>query len=118
MSFSISSLEHAFASAAQSLVHSAKTVSLVVLPILRKAQASEAIIEAVTAAVSPNAALAERAAFAVLGKVLSAISDAQAAAAANGVNIALDQQEMADLRALATSLKPAAPASAPAPVTT
>ncbi len=107
MAFSIQSVEHAFASAAQSLVHQAKTVSLVILPILRKAQASETIIEAVTAAVSPNAALAERAAFAVLGKVLSAVGDAQAAVAANGLNIQLDQQELADLRALAASLKPA-----------
>ncbi len=111
-SFSIQTIEHAIASAAQSIVHQAKTISLVVIPALKKAQASETIIEAVTGVIAPNAVLIERSAFAILGRVLATISDGQAAVAAGGINIALDQTEMADLKSLAVSLKPAPAAAA------
>jgi len=106
VSFKISTLEHALASAAQAIVHQAKTITSLVIPALQKAQSAQPIIDAVLSTVNPNAALIERASFAILGKVLSALSDGQAAVQAGGVNIALDAQELADLKALASSLKP------------
>jgi hypothetical protein len=47
---------------------------------LKKAQADSSTIEAVTALVSPEAANIERAGFAVLGVVIKALDDANAAA--------------------------------------
>ncbi len=112
-SFSISTLEHAFASVAQAIVHEAQTIAHVVLPALVKIQAAQPTIDAVLSTVNPQAAIIERASFAVLGKCLAAIHDGQAVAQANGLNIVLDQTELADLKALAASLKPA-PATPPA----
>jgi len=106
VSISIGSVEHAIAIAAQKLVAEAKLVTQTIVPVLRRAQASEATIESVTALVNPNAVVVERAAFAVLGKILAAMQDGQAAVQASGLNIQLDAQELADLKALAATLKP------------
>jgi hypothetical protein len=46
----------------------------------------------------------ERAAFAVLGKICTAITDAGNAVAANGINVQLDAQEIADLKSIAAYL--------------
>ncbi len=112
-SFSISSLEHAFASVAQAIVHEAQTIAHVVIPALVKVQAAQPTIDAVLNTINPQAATIERASFFVLGRVLAAVTDGQAAAAAGGLNLQLNAQELADLRALAASLKPA-PATPPA----
>ena len=89
----------------------------VVIPVvgevaLKKAQAVSSTIEAVTALVSPQAANIERAGFAVLGVVIKAIEDAGAAAGANGLNVTLDAQLVADIKAIAPAVKGAVPVAA------
>jgi hypothetical protein len=83
-----------------------------VLPALKKAQAEAPTIEAVTALVSPQAANIERVGFAVLGVVIKAIDDAGAAAGANGLNLNLDAQLVADIKSIAPAVKGAAPVAA------
>ena len=57
----------------------------------------------------------ERAGFAVLGVVINAIDAAGAAAGANGLNVTLDAQLVADIKVIASSVKAAVPvAAAPA----
>src|SRR5262245_3934843 len=80
-----------------------------VLPVLKKAQAEAPTIEAVTALVSPQAAKTERVGFAVLGLVIKAIDDAGIAARANGLNVALNAQLVADIKSTASAVKGAAP---------
>ena len=60
----------------------------------------------------PQAANIERAGFAVLGVVISAIDAAGAAAAANGLNVSLDAQVVADVKAIAAAVKGALPVTA------
>ncbi len=112
MSFSITSIEHAIASAAQHIVHEAQTIANVVIPALKKVQAAQPTIDAVLNTINPQAATIERASFFVLGRVLAAVTDGQAAVTAGGLNLQLNAQELADLKALAASLKPA-PAPTP-----
>jgi hypothetical protein len=116
MSALINSVEHAFATAASDTVRVAKFVETSVLPVLKKAQADQSTIEAVTALVSPQAANIERVGFAVLGVVIKSIDAAGAAAGANGLNVILDAQLVADIKAIAAAVKgavsvTAAPAS-------
>ena len=54
----------------------------------------------------------ERAGFAVLGVVINAINAAGAAAGANGLNVTLDAQLVADIKAIAAEVKGALPAVA------
>src|SRR6516164_10924810 len=110
MSALISSIEHALAVAASDTVKAAKFVEVSVVPVLKKAQADQSTIEAVTALVSPQAANIERAAFAVLGVVINALDAAGAAVGANGLNATLDAQLIADIKAIAAALKGALPA--------
>jgi hypothetical protein len=115
MSALITSVEHALAVAAQDVVKTAKFVETSVLPVLKTAQANESTIESVTALVSPQAANIERAGFAVLGVVINALDTAGAAAGANGLNVTLDAQLVADIKAIAAVVKGAvSPAAAPA----
>ena len=65
-----------------------------------------------TALVSPRAANIERVGFAVLGVVIKAIEDAGAAAGANGLNVILDAQLVADIKSIASAVKSAMPAVA------
>jgi hypothetical protein len=76
MSALITSVEHALAIAPSDTVKVAKFVETSVLPVLKKAQADQSTIEAVTSLVSPQAANIERAGFAVLGVVIKAIASA------------------------------------------
>src|SRR5215471_6829840 len=112
MSALLSSVEHALASAASDVVKVAKFVEQSVLPVLKKAQAEAPTIEAVTALVSPQAANIERLGFAVLGLVIKAIDDAGTAAGANGLNVTLDAQLVADIKSLASAVKGAVPVAA------
>jgi hypothetical protein len=112
--FLLSSLEHAFATAANDLVKLAKFVEAKVLPELQKASASAATIESVTALVSPQAANIERTAFAVLGVVIKAIQDAGAASLQGGLNIKLDETFLSDLKAIVPTVTGQATVSAAA----
>ena len=109
-------MEHALAVAAQDVVKTAKFVETSVLPALKTAQANEATIESITSLVSPSAANIERAGFAVLGVIINAIDAAGSAASANGLNVTLDAQLVADVKAIAAAVKGAmSPAVAAAP---
>jgi hypothetical protein len=106
-------VEHAIASVAHDIVKVARAV----VPVLRKVQGQESTVEALTSLVDPHAVNIERAAFAVLGKICAAISGAGDAVAAHGLNVQLDAQEIADLKAIAAYLHTAtksALATAPA----
>jgi hypothetical protein len=111
MSASISSVEHAFASAAGDVVMVAKVSEQSVLPVLKKAQADAPTTEAVTALVSPQAANIELVGFAVLGVVIKTVDDAGTAAGTNGLNVSLDLQLVADIKSIAPVVKDAAPVS-------
>lgn len=104
----INTLEHAFAKAAQDIVTAAKFVSGTIVPALKKAQASETVIEAVTGTVSKEAVNVERSAFAILGVVVKAIEDAGAAGAAGGLSVTLDAALVADLKTIIPAIKGAA----------
>jgi hypothetical protein len=93
-------------------IEAAKFVEVSVLPVLKKAQADQSTIEAVTALISPQAANIERAGFAVLGVVINALDAAGAVAGANGLNVSLDAQLVADIKAIAAAVKAAVPVSA------
>jgi len=80
--------------------------------VLKKAQADQCTIEAVTGLVSPQAANIERAGFAVLDVVINALDAAGAAAGANGLNVTLDAQLVADIKAIASAVKGAVAVSA------
>jgi hypothetical protein len=112
MSALITSIEHAFATAASDTVKVAKFVETSVLPVLKKAQADAPTIEAVTALVSPQAANIERVGFAVLGVVVKAIDDAGTATGASGLNIRLDAQLIADIKSIASAVKGGVPVTA------
>ena len=101
MSALISSFEHALAVAASDTVKAAKFVEVSVLPVLKKAQADQSTIESITELVSPQAANIERAGFAVLGVIIKALDDANAAASASGLSVTLDAQLVADIKAIA-----------------
>ena len=112
----IVSVEHALATAASDVVKVAKFVETSVLPALKTAQANQSTIESITSLVSPQAANIERAGFAVLGVVINALDAAGAAAGANGLNVTLDAQLVADIKAIAAAVKGAmSPAVAAAP---
>ena len=116
MSALITSVEHALATAASDVVKVARFVETAVLPVLKTAKAEESTIEAVTSLISPSAANIERAGFAVLGVVIQALDTAGAAAGANGLNVTLDAQLVADVKAIAAAVKGAmGPAVAAAP---
>ena len=116
MSALITNVEHALAVAASDTVKVAKFVETSVLPVLKKAQANQSTIESITSLVDPQAANIERAGFAVLGVVINALDAAGAAAGANGLNVSLDAQLVADIKAIAAAVKGAlGPAVAAAP---
>lgn len=100
-----SSIQHVYASAAADIVKFAKFVENSVVPALKKVQANEATLIAVTAAVSPQAANIERVAFSVLGTVIKAVEDGVAAGTAGGINIALDQALIADIKAILPAIR-------------
>ena len=79
---------------------------------LKSAKANQSTIESITSLVDPNAANIERAGFAVLGVVINALDAAGAAGAANGLNVSLDAQLVADIKAIAAAVKGAVSVSA------
>lgn len=113
MSFGFKSLGHAFGWIGHEIVSGARAIEKII-PFLQK---NEAFVEGVTALVDPQAVIIERAAFHVLGEVLSAVKDADAAATAKGLLLELDAAVIADLKALANDLhgKLAAAGAVPKP---
>jgi hypothetical protein len=105
----IDSVEHALAVAASDTVKVAKFVETSVLPALKTAQANSSTIETVTSLVSPQAANIERAGFAVLDVVINAFDAAGAAAGANRLNVTLNAQLVAGVKAIAAAVDGALP---------
>jgi hypothetical protein len=101
----ITTVEHAFASAAKEIVSAARFVQSTVLPLLTKASAQASTIEAVTGLVSPAAVNIERAAFAVLGVAIKTLGDGSQAALAGGLNVQLDAALVADIKAIMNAVK-------------
>ncbi len=96
---------HAFAFAIQK-IHAGLQAVEKVLPATQK---DEAIVEGVTSLIpgagAQTAVAVERVAFGVLGDVAAAVSKADAAALANGVNVTLDAEVAAAVKALITDFK-------------
>jgi hypothetical protein len=101
----ITTADHAYAAAAKDVVSAANFIQGKVLPVLQKANAQSATIEAITGLVSPAAANVERAAFAVLGTIIKSIEAAGAAAGAGGLNVQLDGALVADVKAIMSVVK-------------
>lgn len=108
------SIAHVFAAVGQKIVAEAKFVESKILPLLHRLADSEETVEKVTALVNPDAANIERVAFAGLGKVIEALESGAAAIEENGVNIALDAEFIADVKAIIPAIKAAAATTAPA----
>ena len=101
MSFGFRNVGHFFATVAGDIVKGARVVSSVML----KAQKAEPEIEALSALIFPQAVALERGAFALLGMAAHAVAETGDAAAANGINITLDQQLIADIKELIVAIE-------------
>ena len=102
---SFASIGHAFA-AALSEIHAGLRVVEKILPSI---QQDAAVVEGVTALIpgggAQTALMVERVAFAILGDVAAAVSAADSAAVASGLNVSLDAQVVAAVKALVTDFK-------------
>ena len=99
--FGFKNVGHFFATVAGDIVKGARAVASVML----KAQKAEPEIEALSRLLFPQAVELERGAFALLGMAAQAVTEAGSAAAANGINISLDQQLVADIKALIEAIE-------------
>jgi hypothetical protein len=112
--FSFKNVGHFFATMASDIVKGARAVGNVIT----KVESAEPQIEAVTSLFFPQAVELERGAFALLGMAAQAVNDTGSAAGANGLNIALDAQLVADIRALIPAIEQyAKSAGVPKPTT-
>lgn len=101
MSFGFKDTGHFFATVAADIVKGARAVASVMI----KAEKAEPETEALTALFFPQAVELERGAFALLGVAAQAVTDAGNAAEANGVNVTLDAQLVADIRVLIQAIE-------------
>jgi len=99
--FGFKNVGHFFATVAGDIVKGAKAVAHVML----QAQKAEPEVEAITSLIFPQAVELERGAFALLGMAAQAVGEAGDAAAANGINIALDAQLVADIKGLIAAIE-------------
>lgn len=99
--FGFKNVGHFFATVAGDIVKGARAVGSVLL----KVQKLEPEVEAFSSLTFPQAVELERGAFALLGKAVQAVSEADAAASANGINLALDAQFVADLKVLIQAIE-------------
>ena len=104
----ITSIEHAYAIAIGDLKKVGIFVGHTILPVLKAIHAEAPVIEAVTETVSPALANIERTGDALLGAIIKALDDGTAAATAGGVNVTLDAQLVADIKAIIPQVKAAA----------
>jgi hypothetical protein len=99
--FGFKNVGHFFATVAGDIVEGARAVGTVLL----KVQKAELETEALSSLIFPQAVELERGAFALLGKAVQAVTEAGDAAAQNGVNVVLDAQFVADLKALILAIE-------------
>lgn len=101
MSFSFSSIGHAFATGLSEVVKGEQAVQKFIASI--NTPANQATVEALTALVptyGSAAVVAERAVFAVAGEVASALKDFDAASVEKLVNAGLDKTVLTDFQSL------------------
>lgn len=101
MAFGFKSIGHFFTAVAQDIVKGAKAIG----GAMAKIQATEPVIEGLSALVFPGAVAIEQAAFRLLGESLSAIQKAGDAAAQNGVNLQLDAALVAEIKVLIADIE-------------
>ena len=101
MSFGFKNIGHFFATAAGDIVKGARAVASVMI----KVGKAEPEVEAISSLFFPEAVALERGAFALLGLAAQAVSDAGSAAEQSGINITLDQQLIADIKALIVAIE-------------
>jgi len=101
MPFGFKNTGHFFATVAADIVKGARAVASVMI----KAEKAEPEGEALTALFFPKAVELERGAFALLGVAAQAVTDAGNAAEANGVNVTLDAQLVADVKVLISAIE-------------
>ena len=99
--FSFKNIGHFFATMASDIVKGARAVGTV----MAKAGSAETTVEAITALLFPQAVELERGAFALLGLAAQAVNATGAAAGANGLNLTLDAQLVADIKALIPAIE-------------
>lgn len=99
--FSFKSIGHFFATMSSDIVKGARAVG----GAMAKAGSAEATVEGITALLFPQAVELERGAFALLGMAAQAVSATGAAAGANGINLTLDAQLVADIKALIPAIE-------------
>lgn len=92
MSFGFTSIAHFFAAAYHDIVTGAKAVAIA----SNKAAGAETTIEGLTSLVSPEAAVVERAAFYLLGKVAAAAVDLETPT----LTVSFVEEEVADIKAV------------------
>jgi hypothetical protein len=100
--FGFSSIPHFFATVFKDLHIGLKYTAEHVIPAIEK---EEPLVEGITQFIDPPAVVIERAAFSALGHIITPISTLDSAAQANGLNIALDQQAIADFYAFYLQFK-------------
>jgi hypothetical protein len=101
MSFGFKNIGHFFATVAGDIVKGARAVGSVMVRVGK----AEPEVEAITSLFFPQAVALERGAFALLGMAAHVVSEAGDAAAANGLNITLDAQLVADIKALIPAIE-------------
>jgi hypothetical protein len=101
MSFGFKNIGHFFATAAGDIVKGARALASVML----QAQKVEPEIEALSSLFFPQAVELERGAFALLGMAAQTVTEAGDAVSANGINIVLDQQLIADIKGLIKAIE-------------
>jgi hypothetical protein len=99
--FSFNSIGHFFATVAADIVKGARAAA----SIMSKAEKIEPEVEALTGVLFPQAVELERAGFLLLGMAAQAVSETGDVAANNGLNITLDQQLVADIKALIAAIE-------------
>jgi len=99
--FSFTNIGHFFATMAADIVKGARAAASV----MSKAEKIEPEVEALTGVLFPQAVELERAGFLLLGMAAQAVSETGDAAAANGANITLDQQLVADIKGLIQAIE-------------
>ena len=101
MSFGFKNVGHFFATVAGDIVKGARAVASVMI----KVGKAEPEVEAISSLFFPEAVALERGAFALLGLAAQAVSETGDAVSQNGINITLDQQLIADIKALIVAIE-------------
>jgi hypothetical protein len=99
--FSFKNIGHFFSTVAADIVKGARAAASV----MSRAEKFEPQVEALTGLLFPQAVELQRAPFVLLGMAAEAVSETGDAVAANGLNIPLDQQLIADIKALIPAIE-------------